>query len=367
MKEDEKKYWLGFSYFAGIGPKRFALLRNYFGSAKKAWEASSQDLLKIGLEEKLVENFLKFRENFNLDSSFLRLREKKIECQTLVDKNYPENLKKIDNPPYVIFVKGEIKTQDELALAVVGTRRMTVYGREVTENLTQQLVASGLTIVSGLARGVDTVAHQTALQNKGRTIAVLACGLDLIYPPENDKLAQQIVNGHGALVSEFPPGCQAVPGNFPARNRLISGLSLGTLVIEGAQDSGSLITARHAVSQGREVFAVPGPITSQNSAGPLWLIKEGAKLVERVEDILEELNIDVKMKNKACLSADRKIRPENPEEEKILMIIKEEPKQIDEIVRETGMNVGQVMSLMTMMEMKGMVKNLGGMVYGINR
>ncbi len=365
MEINEKKYWVGFSAFNGIGPKRFALLKNYFGSAKKAWQATFKDLLRVGLEEKLVTNFVEFREKINLNSYFLRLRENKIECQTLVDKNYPENLKKIDNPPYVLFVKGKIKPQDELALAVVGTRKMTAYGREVTESLTQQLVNFGLTIVSGLARGVDTTAHQTVLQNGGRTIAVFACGLDIIYPPENKKLAEEIANGHGALVSEFPPGHQAVPGNFPARNRIISGLSLGTLVIEGAQDSGALITARHAADQGREVFAVPGPITSQNSAGPLLLIKQGAKLVYRVDDILEELNISAK--GKVCLPAGREIRSENADEERILMVIKDEAKQIDEIVRETGMNVGEVMSLMTMMEIKGMVKNLGKMMYGINK
>jgi len=363
MVQDEKKYWFGFSAFAGIGPKKFALLRNYFGSAKKAWQATPQDFLSIGLEEKLVAKFVSFREKINLDSSFLRLCENKIECQTLVDKNYPENLRKIDNPPYVLFVKGEIKPNDDLSLAIVGTRKMTSYGRQVTESLTRQLVDSGLTIVSGLARGVDTVAHQTVLGCHGRTIAVLACGLDIIYPPENKVLADKIINGHGALVSEFPPGLQAMPGNFPARNRIISGLSLGTLVIEGAEDSGSLITARHAANQGREVFAVPGPITSPSSAGPSFLIKEGAKLVSKVDDILDELNI--KMISKAY--EPKKILPENQDEERILMVIKDEPKHIDQIVRESGLDVGQVMSLMTMMEIKGMVKNLGNMVYGINK
>jgi DNA processing protein len=366
MRDEEKKYWIGFSAFAGIGPKRFALLRNYFGSAKKAWEASFEELSQVGLEEKLLTSFVNFREKADLNSYFLRLRENRIECQTFLDKNYPKNLKKIDNPPFILYVKGEIKAQDDLALAVVGTRKMTTYGREVTEILTKQIIACGLTVVSGLARGIDTVAHQTALKNGGRTIAVLACGLDMIYPPENKKLAEEIVKSHGALVSEFPPGCQAVPGNFPARNRIIAGLSLGTLVIEGAQDSGSLITARHAIEQGREVFAVPGPITSPNSNGPFWLIKQGAKLVANVDDILEELNISVGRKNKACLPKVREIKPENPEEERILMIIKDESKHIDEIVRETGMNVGQVMSLLTMMEIKGLVKSLGKMMYSIN-
>jgi len=290
MDVRERKYWIGFSAFPGIGPKRFSLLRDYFGSAEKAWRTDLKELLKVGLEEKLAYKFVKFRENLNLNSVFLRLREKEIECQTLVDKNYPENLKKIDNPPFVLFVKGKIKPQDRLSLAVVGTRKMSLYGREITQNLTQQLVKSGLTIVSGLAYGVDTIAHQTTLANKGRTIAVLAGGLDDIYPPENQGLSRQIVKSHGALVSEFPPGHQLTTSDFPLRNRIISGLSLGTLVIEGTEKSGSLITARQAADQGREVFAVPGPINSPNSQAPLFLIKQGAKVVQNVEDILEELN-----------------------------------------------------------------------------
>lgn len=365
MIEEEKLYWFGLSAFNGIGPKRFALLKAYFGSAKRIWKVSSKELLTAGLDPKLVSKFVKFRQGFDLTSYFLRLRENRIECQTLVDKNYPENLKKIDNPPFVLYVKGKIKSQDELAIGVVGTRKMSSYGREATERLVSDLVAAGLTIISGLARGVDTVAHQTALKAGGRTIAVLGSGLDKIYPPENKNLVEEIIDGHGAVVSEFPLGLQPVPGNFPARNRIIAGLSLGTVVIEGTQDSGSLISARCAAEQGREVFAVPGPITSPNSAGPAVLIKMGAKLVWDVSDILEELNIDKKLKVKSKKL--KVVLPENPEEERILVAIKNESKHIDKIVRETGMDVGQVMSLMTMMEMKGMVKNLGNMVYGINR
>lgn len=226
----------------------------------------------------------------DLSSSFLRLRENGIECQVLDSKKYPENLKKIDNPPFTLFIKGEIKPSDSWALAVVGSRRMTAYGQRMTQELVTRLVAAKMTIVSGLARGIDTVAHQTALKMGGRTIAVLPGGFDRIYPPENQELAEMIIKGHGALVSEYPPESVLRKSNFPARNRLVSGLSLGVLVIEGAEHSGSLITARFAAEQGREVFAVPGPIDSVNSQAPLFLIKQGAKVVQGVEDIFEELN-----------------------------------------------------------------------------
>jgi len=226
----------------------------------------------------------------DFSSPFLRLREKKRECQIVAVKNYPENLKKIDNPPLRLFIKGVIKPSDKKALAVVGSRRMSRYGEKVTQKLVAALVKEKITIVSGLARGIDTIAHQTALKAGGRTIAVLGSGLENIYPPENKKLAEEIIKGHGAVVSELPPAQTAVAENFPIRNRIIAGLSLGVLVIEGAIKSGSLITARWAAEQGREVFAVPGPIDAVGSQAPLFLIKQGAKAVETVEDILEELN-----------------------------------------------------------------------------
>ncbi|PJC27943.1 DNA-protecting protein DprA [Candidatus Shapirobacteria bacterium CG_4_9_14_0_2_um_filter_39_11] len=361
--DDERLYWLGFSAFNGIGPKRFALLKNYFGSAKKAWEAKEKELVGIGLDLKIVTNFLKFRSSFDLSSYYLRLCEKKIECYFLDGENYPENLKKIDNPPFVLYVKGVIRPQDELSVAVVGTRKMSGYGGQVTESLVADLVANGLTIVSGLARGIDSTAHKSTLSAGGQTIGVLACGLDRVYPPENEKLVEEICAGHGAVVSEFPLGMEAVPGNFPARNRIISGLSLGTIVIEGAEDSGALITARHAADQGREVFAVPGQITSRNSAGPASLIKMGAKLVWDVNDILEELNISTKRKAQRA----KQVLPESPEEESLLSLLKDEGKHLDQLVRESGFDTAKVASIMTMMEIKGKVRNLGNMVYAINK
>jgi len=289
--KDEKKYYLGFSAFVGVGPKKLFLLKDYFGSVKKAYLASSFQLIKAGLNQKLVSTFVKFREKVNLDSYFLRLRENGIECQILEDKNYPENLKNIDNPPFILFVKGKLIAKDKFSLAVVGSRRMSDYGKLVTQKLVKDLVGYNLTVVSGLAYGIDTIAHKTALKNNGRTIAVLPCGLDKVYPPENRNLVKEIIKKGGAVVSEYPPGFWVSRGNFPARNRIISGLALGTLVIEGAERSGSLITARLAGEQGREVFAVPGQVTSKNSFTPSLLIKMGAKLVWDVNDILEELNL----------------------------------------------------------------------------
>jgi len=361
--EEEKLYWLAFSAFEGIGPKRFALLKNYFGTAKKAWEAREKELVEVGLGPKLASELVKFRRDYNPRSYFLRLREKKIGLIFLDDDNYPENLKKIDNPPFVLYVKGEIKPEDELALAVVGTRLMTGYGGQVTESLVTELVAAGLTIVSGLARGVDSMAHRATLKAGGRTIGVLACGLDLCYPPENEGLVKEIIHGRGAVVSEMPLGRSPIPGSFPARNRIIAGLSLGTVVVEGAKRSGSLITARHAAEQGREVFAIPGPVTSRLSAGPANLIKMGAKLVFDTNDILEELNIESRIRRQES----RRILPESPEEEMILSLIGDEAKHIDQIVRESGFDTAKVASIMSLMEIKGKVRNLGGMMYIIKQ
>ncbi|MCJ7793166.1 MAG: DNA-processing protein DprA [Candidatus Marinimicrobia bacterium] len=359
--DDEKIHWLAFSAFKGIGPKRFALLRDYFGTAKKAWEAGEKELLAIGLGSRLTAELVEFRQKFNPSSSFLRLREKEIDCYFLDDNRYPESLKKIDNPPFVLYVNGSITPQDDLAIAVVGTRRMTGYGGQVTESLVTELVGAGLTIVSGLARGIDSMAHRTALKAGGRTIGVLASGLDIIYPPENASLVKEIINGHGAVISEFPLGSQPMPGSFPARNRIISGLALGTVVVEAPERSGALITARLAGEQGREVFAIPGPVTSPNAAGPSHLIKMGAKLVFKVEDILEELGVKTEFEEK------KPVKAENPEEEAVLGLIEKEAKNFDEIVRETGFDSGKVASIISLLEIKGKVRNLGNMLYSINQ
>lgn len=364
MTKKERGYWIGFSCFTPIGPKRFGLLRKYFGTAEKAWRAKKETLLKIGLSEKLVSDFLKFRDEFSLSSYILRLEKLKVGIITFEDKDYPENLKSVDDSPFLLYILGRILAKDLLAIGVVGTRKITSYGKTVTENLVADLVSSGLTIVSGLAYGVDLVAHNSALESGGRTIGVWAGGLDSVFPGYRKFLVEKILkSGQGAVVSEFPLGFHPRPETFPQRNRIISGLSLGVLVTEAAEDSGSLITARHAADQGREVFAVPGPITSSLTAGTAKLLKSGAKLVYNVKDILEELDIAHSAK---CIAA-REILPDNKEEETILKILENESRHIDEIVRLTGLETGKIASILTLMEIKGKIKNLGGMVYTLNR
>lgn len=360
--DEEKIYWVAFSNFEGIGPQRFKLLIEYFGNAKKAWTASHFDLEKIGLGQKLVADFCDFRDKFLLHEYYKSMQAEGIKAVILTDENYPDLLKQISSPPPVLYVRGEIKKEDGLALAVVGTRKITPYGRQATMILVADLVAAGLTIVSGMARGVDTVAHQTALNCLGRTIAVLGSGVDFIYPPENKGLYGEITK-NGAVISEFPVGYPALPKNFPIRNRVISGLSLGVLVTEAATDSGSLLTAEDGVEQGREVFAVPGPITSPMSGGTAELIQNGAKLVHTSKDILDELNLEARAKQIVA----RKILADNPDEAKILAILEKGSAHVDDLVKKTELDVSVVGSILGIAEIKGKVKNLGGGQYGLVR
>lgn len=364
----DRNFWLAFSAFPGVGPVRFALLLSHFGGAQKAWEASTKDLLQINFGEALTAKFDAFRRVFDVKGYAKKLEDEAISTLILTDENYPTLLKQIPDPPFVLYVKGDgVKGKGESdwinkAIAVVGTRKVTSYGREVTWTLTRELAASGLTIVSGLALGVDAEAHKAALDAGGKTIAVLGCGVDCCNPPSNKWLYNKILDGNGIIVSEMPLSHQPNRGLFPARNRIISGLSLGVLVTEGAQDSGSLITARNAAEQGREVFAVPGPITSSFSKGPTSLIKKGAKLVATVEDILEEFQ----MSNVNPQAGGSNRQKGTKEEETIMKIIEYEPVHFDDIVRQSRMETGKVGSLLSVMEIKGMVKNVGNNVYKAN-
>lgn len=355
---EEKLYWLGFSALEGIGPKRFALLIDYFGSAKAAWKAAAKELLQIGLGSSLTEKIIVFRKKFSPEKYWQQLIGKKIGWLFSDQPDYPSNLTAIVDPPFVLYVKGEITKTDRRALAVVGTRKMTPYGGQAAESLTAELAGMGLTIVSGLARGIDSVAHRTALSVRGRTIAVLGSAIDVVYPWENKELAEEIARGNGAVVSEYALGTLPRPGNFPARNRLISGLSLGTLVIEGGENSGSLITARYAAEQGREVFAVPGPIYSPNTAAPAHLVQLGAKLVLSVKDILTELNLDYQNE-----TSETNLPKLSLEEELVLSLLENGPREIDELIRESGLDAGSLISLVTMLEIKGKVKNSSGIIY----
>ncbi len=375
MKDKEKKYWLGFSAFPGIGPLRFKLLLNYFGSANKAWEAERKDLLGIGLGTRLTEKFCQFRNSFSFDKYLENLSRKNIQIMTLADKNYPHLLSQISDAPFVLYIRGKLDWDCSNAIGVVGTRKVTNYGTSVTRKLVEGLVDNGITIVSGLAYGVDAVAHETAVAMNGKTIAVLGCGVDIVHPVSNSTLYWTIIKKNlGCIISEFPPGMIAEKGLFPARNRIISGLSLGVVVTEGASDSGALITARYAAEQGREVFAVPGPITSQMSLGPTILLKQGAKMVTEVSDILEELNIRNKPIDPAS-PAGRQLSDKpiseiiknlTNEERKIFELLQNECKHFDELVKKTGFISSKLGSLLTIMEMKKIIvkSNEGYKIYG---
>lgn len=375
----ERLYWLAFSAFPGVGPVRFKLLLDFFGTAKTAWNVSKKDLIKINFGEKLSEKFDQFRREFSIEGYVKKLKENEINFLILTDEKYPKLLKEISDPPFILYVKGKRKHAEVdwdigKSIAVVGTRKITNYGREVTRLIVAQLVSAGLTIVSGLAIGVDAAAHEAALEAGGKTIAVLGCGVDCCNPRTNQGLYNKIISGNGAVVSEMPMSHFALKGLFPARNRIISGLSLGVLVIEGAKDSGALITARNAAEQGREVFAIPGPITSSLSVGPAELIKKGAKLVTNANDILEELNIKTSSQKapfdssttSTTLSTGSLRVALQPEEEKILEILESGELHFDEIVRQSRMETSKVGSLLSIMEIKGMVRSLGGGVFKVS-
>jgi len=289
-------YWLGFNYFFELGPARFKLLLNFFGSAKKAWGSSLFDLQQIGLRPDLTDSFLTFKRNFNFAKVEKELKNKKIFVLTWMDGDYPERLRNIDDSPPVLYVRTGIKRSNFSkffslpAVAVVGTRMVTPYGVSVTKEFVSGLIERKICIISGMAKGVDGVAHRQAISDKGKTIAVLGSGVDVLYPPESKDIYGKLTSfDSGMVISEFPPGTKPSPQNFPFRNRIVSGLSDLVLVTEAAQRSGSLITARLAAEQGKDVFAVPGRIDMPFSQGTTFLIQRGARAVSGVGEILDQL------------------------------------------------------------------------------
>ena len=355
---EELGYWVAFTKVTGIGPMRFRRLLDHFGSMQAAWTASSQALGQAGLDAKVVDAVESARATVSPAREVERLDKAGVSVLTWQDAGYPERLRQIYAPPPVVYLRGSLSGADDWAVAVVGTRRASVYGQEVTRRLAGDLAQSGVTVVSGLARGIDTCAHQAALAAGGRTLAVLGSGVDVIYPRENARLAQSIVE-NGALISEYPLGTQPEATNFPQRNRIISGLSLGTLVVEADTTSGALITADFANEEGREVFAVPGSILTRGSSGTNRLIQQGAKLVTSVQDILEELNlgsVPQQLEMKTLL-------PENEVEAALLQLLTSEPTHVDDLVRASALPTATVSAALTMMELKGMVRQIGGMSY----
>jgi DNA processing protein len=362
MNTDKLKYWVGFNVVQGIGPTRVRRLLNHFGDLQAAWTATPLDLAAAGLDRRAIENTVGARARLNLDAELESVYAKGISILTWEDEGYPKLLSPIPASPPVLYVKGALTPEDDWSVAVVGTRHATSYGREAAADLSAGLARSRITVVSGLARGIDGIAHRSALDAGGRTIAVLGCGLDTIYPPEHARLARDIA-ANGALVSDYALGTKPEARNFPARNRIISGLSLGVLVVEGADDSGSMITADFALEQGRDVFAVPGSIFAPRSQGTNRLIQQGAHMVTSVQVILEELNL-----TQAGQQMDvRTIIPDNPTEEAMIRHLSAEPRHMDEIVRATGLPTADVSAALAMMELKGMVRQVASMTYVLAR
>ena len=359
MNIDELKYWVAFRRVPSIGRARFLKLLSHFESMREAWHASSDALRKAGLESKSVRAISTVRSKIDPDAEIEHLQDSGVAAYTWEDEEYPALLKEIYDLPPVLFVKGKLLAEDQRGVAVVGTRRATAYGREVTSRLTSDLATSGVTVVSGLARGIDAIAHKTALDAGGRTIAVLANGLDSIYPPEHKALASQIAE-NGALVSEHSLGTRPEASHFPRRNRIMSGMTLGTLVVEAPASSGAIWTVRHALEQNREVFCVPGSIFSPASLGTNLLIQEGAKLVLDYRDILEELNIAGINEQIPMPSL---VGPADETEKTLLKHITYDPVHIDEVGRQTGLPITTVSSTLAMMELRGLVKQMGGMNY----
>jgi DNA processing protein len=359
---EDTKYWVGFNNIPGIGRVRLAQLESSFGSLESAWRASPGELKRAGLDSSALRAISQWRDKISPEAEMEKLHRHGVKVLTCNDAGYPSRLKEIYDYPPVLYVRGSLLPGDDWCLAVVGTRRATVYGKQVTEEIVTDLARSKITIVSGLARGIDTIAHRSALAAGGRTIAVFACGLDIVYPAENERLARDIME-QGALLSEYPLGTRPRAENFPRRNRILSGLSRGVLVTEAGEDSGALITSDLALEQNREVFAIPGSILSPASRGTNRLIQMGAKLVRQYTDIMEELNLTTVARQIEL----QEILPPSDTESLLLQQLGAEPTHIDEVCRSSGLPAATVSGTLVMMELKGMVKQVGAMNYVLAR
>jgi len=306
----------------------------------------------------LIERVVAARESVDLDGVWEKIEKQGIRILTWQDEIYPQRLKEVDQPPPVLYIRGEYLPDDLFAVAIVGTRRVTPYGRQITEELSSYLAANGLTVISGLARGVDAIAHQSALKAGGRTIGILGSGVDKIYPPEHRALADKMME-QGAIISDYAPGTPPEASNFPPRNRIISGLSLAVVVIEAGETSGALITAEFAAEQGREVFAVPGSILAPQSKGTNKLIQKGALPLLSVNDLMQALDITRVGQHKSA----RKTMPSDPTEAKLLSVLGVEPLHVDDIRNQSELPIEKVSAALALMELKGMVCQVGGMNY----
>lgn len=354
----ELPYWVAFHRMSGVGSATLLALRDAFGTLSEAWQASQADLRAIGLSERAAAAIAEARREIDPEAEIERVREAGVDVLTIDDERYPRMLRETANAPALLYVLGTLLPQDELAIGIVGTRKATPYGADMARRFALDLARAEVTVVSGLALGIDTVAHHAALDGGGRTIAVLGSGVDVIYPSRNRKLAERVIN-EGALVSEYPLGTKPDARNFPARNRIISGLSRGVLVVEAPRKSGALITANFAADQGRDVYAVPGSARSPASAGCHQLIRDGATLVTSAQDILDELAVDAV---RAAVQTRLEL-PESEAERKLYELIGADPRHVDELCSESGIAIQETSGVLLALELKGLVRQQGAGYY----
>jgi len=355
------KYLHALNKIEGVGAQKMRTLLNGFDNAENVWRAGLPDLEKILGNNKLSEKIFYEKQKINPDAEWEKLKKENINIVEFTNPAYPLLLKQIHNPPFIIYTRGKLNFNESPAISIVGSRKFSAYGEQAATAFSRDLAKVGFTVVSGLALGIDAFAHRGALEANGKTIAVLGSSIDddNIYPRANFSLAKEIIESGGLLMSDYSPETSATTMTFPARNRLIAGLSLGTLIIEAGEKSGALITARMALESNREVFAIPGSIFSPSSCGTNNLIKSGAKLVTGVQDILEELNFSHTAEIKQAVL---KI-PENKEEEILLTILSDIPMHIDTIAKHSDLGMSIISSTLSMMEIKGWAKNIGGQNY----
>lgn len=369
METKERAYWVAWAQTPGVGPVRMRRLQAAFGTLGAAWGASLSALRAAGLDERTAASAIATFGKLDPAAGWERLTRLGIGVTTREDDDYPRLLREIPHAPALLFVRGTLTAADDLAVAVVGTRRATVYGREVARKLAAELGAAGVTVVSGLAKGIDGVAHTAALDGGGRTIAVLAHGLDTVYPREHTALAARIADGSGAVVSEYPPGTRPDAPNFPARNRIISGLALGTLIVEADRRSGAMITADFAADQGREVLAVPGSILNPLSAGCHALLRDGAHLVAEAGDILAALQLETRQAQLETRQAQQATQqalptlPGVPGAEAVLHALSTEPLHIDDLCRESGLAMSDLNGLLVQLQLTGAIRAAGPQLY----
>lgn len=361
IDDEELQFWIAFSRIPTIGRVRLGLLEERFGSLQAAWSSSQSEISSAGLDRSVVASIVEKRGEIDPAAELERVRRVGVSVLTWHDTDYPTLLREIDDLPPILYVKGALAREGKKTVTVVGTRRPTAYGREVTQHMAGELAEAGITIVSGLARGIDGIAHRSTLEAGGCTVAVLGCGVDVAYPPEHGKLMAEIAE-QGAVISEYPLGTKPDARHFPRRNRLLSGLSVATLVTEAGEGSGTLSTVRFALEQNREVLCVPGSIYSPASRLTNKLIQEGAKPVLDVQDVLDELNVQPS----PLLGQSELPWPEansTADEEAIYDVLAYEPQHIDDLSRMTGLPVTTVTGSLAVMELKGRVLQVGRMNY----